>query len=511
MKVGIVGGGHNSLVLAGYLAQEGVDITVYEARDRVGGLCSNEEVFPGHTISTVATYFGMFRRQIIEDLRLDAHGLAPYLTDPAEIVLLPEGGYSFTPRDGSDTKISAGALTDEDLTGWKNFWGQIGRGAALLAPFYYKPETTQKELVQVLRDDGLEFLASKLFDGTLFEVFDHFCKNQFLKAAAATCTPGYASNKGSVFGCMHHGTAETCGVPGAWGLVRGGMGMVSESLRRSAESKGVRILTSARVESIRVENNRATGIQLESGEVVPYDIVVSGADPVTTFNRLLKGTALPPDLVKQVSEPITQVSAGKIHFKLKRLPTFPTLDQLSHNYAGIIVVAPPVEDVIADSKRVEKGQMPRSLMMTMAFPTVTDETVAPRGEHHMNIDVHQLPRTDEGKPWTDETKSKISDAVIEALKPFAPDIADLIESTFVVSPGDISSRYNVETGMCWHLPINDQYAFDKRNMSGCAPYGSPIENLYLCGAGTYGGGNVTGVSGFNCARVLQNELMRVRV
>ncbi len=510
MRVGIVGGGHNSLVLAGYLAKEGVDITVYEARDRVGGLCVNEEIFPGHTISPVASYFGMFRRQIIEDLRLDAHGLAPYLTDPAEIVLLPEGGYSFTPRDGSDTKISAGQLSDEDLTGWKNFWGEIGRGAALLAPFYYKPETTQQELVEVLRADGLEFLASKLFDGSLFDVFDHFCKNQSLKAAAATCTPGYASNRGSVFGCMHHGTAETCGVPGAWGLVRGGMGMVSESLRRSVESKGVRIKTNARVSAIRVDGKRATGLELASGEFVPYDLIVSGADPVTTFKHLLSNAELPADLVKQVDEPITQISAAKIHFKLSRLPKFPILDELGHNYSGIIVVAPAAADVIADSKRVEVGQMPKHLMMTMAFPTVTDETVAPPGEHHMNIDVHQCPRTDEGKPWTDKTKSRISDAVIEALKPFAPDIAEVIEDTFVVSPTDIETRYNVGTGMCWHLPMTDSYAFDKRNASGCAAYESPIENLYLCGAGTYGGGNVTGVSGYNCAKVLQNQKARVR-
>jgi len=349
-----------------------------------------------------------------------------------------------------------------------------------------------------------------LFDGTLFEVFDHFCKNQSLKAAVATCTPGYASNQGSVFGCMHHGTAETCGVPGAWGLVRGGMGMVSESLRRSAESKGVRVLTNTKVTAIRVENGRATGLKLENGETVACDLVVSGADPKTTFSRLLSDTELPAALVKQVEEPLTQISAGKIHFKLKRLPKFPTLDQLSHNYSGIIVVAPPADEVIADSKRVAEGKMPQSLMMTMAFPTVTDETVAPAGEHHMNIDVHQLPRTNEGEPWNDETKTKISDAVIAALKPFAPDIAEVIEDTFVVSPTDIQSRYNVGTGMCWHLPMTDRYAFDKRNMSGCEPYGTPIENLYLCGAGTYGGGNVTGVSGFNCAKILQDQTMRVR-
>jgi len=510
MKVGIVGGGHNGLVLAGYLARDGFDVTVFEARDRVGGLCVNEEVFPGHTISPVATYYGMFRRQIIEDLRLDAYGLEPYLTDPAEIVLLPNGGYVFTPRDGSESKISAGELTPEDRQGWINFWTEMGKGAALIAPFYYKPETTRQELVDLLRSNGLDFLASKLFDGSLFEVFDHFCSNQFLKAAAATCTPGFAANVGSVFGCMHHGTAETCGVEGAWGLVRGGMGQVSLSLARSAEAAGVKIVTNARVVSIMVENNRAVGIELENGDVQPFDIVVSNVDPMTTVKKLLPMLELSKDLVKYVDAPITQVSACKVHFKLKRLPKFPTLDSLSHNYAGIIVVAPPVENVVADAKRVAEGKMPSSLMMTMAFPTVTDETVAPGGEHHMNIDIHTWPVTDEGQPWTAESKKKIRDAVIAALKPFAPDIEEVVEETFIVSPGDLQSTYGVSTAMCWHLPLTSQYVFENRNLPGCEPYGGPVENLYLCGAATFGGGNVTGVAGYNCAGILKERKVKVR-
>lgn len=509
MKLGIVGGGHNGLVLAGYLAKEGFDITVFEARDRVGGLCVNEEIFPGHSISTVASYYGMFRRQIIEDLRLDAHGLQPYLTDPAEIVLLPNNGYVFTPRDGSESKISAGELSAVDKAGWINFWTDMGKGAALLGPYYYRPQTTRAELVQLLRDNGLNVLADNLFDGTLFDVFDHYCKNEYLKSAVATCTPGYATVVGTVFGCMHHGTAETCGVQGAWGLVRGGMGKVSESLAKSAEARGVKIRTNAKVSSIKVENNRAVGVVLADGSEERFDFVVSNVDPFSTIKHLLPDVKPSAELQKQIDAPLTKVSAGKVHFLLKRLPSFPTLDKLNHNYAGIIVVAPPVDAIIADAKRVAGGEMPSSLMMTMAFPTVTDDTVAPPGQHHMNIDVHQLPVVDGDKPWTDAGKVKIRDAVIAALKPFAPDIEDVIEDSFVVSPGDLSTRFGVSTSMCWHLPLTSEYVFDKRNLAGCEPYGSPVENLYLCGAATFGGGNVTGIAGFNCARVVKEAKVKV--
>jgi phytoene dehydrogenase-like protein len=506
MKVGIVGGGHNGLVLAGYLARDGFDVTVFEARERVGGLCVTEEIFPGHQISTVASYYGMFRRQIIEDLKLDSYGLQPYLTDPAEIVLLPNNGYVFTPRDGSESKISAGELSEQDRKGWIEFWTEMGKGAALIGPYYFQPRTTRQQMVDLLRENGLEVLAKNLFDGSLFDVFDHYCKNPYLKAAAATCTPGFASNKGSVFGCMHHGTAETCGVEGAWGQVRGGMGKISESLAKSAEASGVKIRTGARVSSISVVDGRATGVLLDDGSIEECDLVVSNVDPYATLKNLLSDVPLSSELKEQINVPVTQVSACKVHFLLKHLPSFPTLDSLNHNYAGIIVVAPPVEGVISDSTRVAAGQMPEHLMMTMAFPTVTDDTVAPPGQHHMNIDIHTMPVTNNGEPWNESSKSLIRDAVIAALKPFAPNIEDAIAETFIVSPGDLHTRFNVSTSMCWHLPMTGEYVFEKRNLAGCEPYESPVENLFLCGAATFGGGNVTGIAGYNCARVVKEKM-----
>ncbi|MBX9668739.1 MAG: NAD(P)/FAD-dependent oxidoreductase [Candidatus Obscuribacterales bacterium] len=499
MRVGIIGGGHNGLTLASYLAKEGFEVSVFERRDRVGGLCVNEEIFPGHTVSVAATYFGMFRRRIIEDLRLDSFGLEPYLTDPAEIVLLPDSNFVFTPRDGSEGKISAGDLTDEDLDGWKRFWGDMGKAAALVSPLYFETSTTQAEVIKLLSDNGLSAIAERIFSHSLFDVFDTYCSNPYLKAAAATCTPGFASNPGSVYGCIHHGTAETCGVHGAWGQVRGGMGMVSASLARCAEAHGAKIYLSTPVESIVVERGRAVGVKLVDGKNLAFDVVVSGLDPVTTLSRLLSAEEIPSEIKSHLERPVTNVSAGKVHLKLKRLPAFTALDALSHNYAGIIVVAPPVANVVADAKSVECGEMPSRLMMTMAFPTVTDDTVAPPGQHHMNIDIHCLPVLNGSEPWNEKNKVKILEAVVANLKPHSPDIDEVIEDSYIVAPGDLQTDFGVSTAMCWHLPMNSEYFFEKRNLPGVEPYGSHIENLLLCGAGTYGGGNVTGIAGLNCA------------
>src|SRR5579885_3462379 len=230
MKVGIVGGGHNGLVLAGYLAKDNFDVTVFEARHRVGGLCVNEEIFPGHIISTVATYFGMLRRQIIEDLELEDFGLEAYLTDPIAVLLLPDGGFTFAPRDSSRTKISVPDLTAADLEGWKRFWSDMAKAAQLMSPLYHQPDSTQQELIDILRADGLHNFADYVFDGSLLELTDLYFKNRYLKAAAAACAPGFACDKGTVYSCMHYGQAQACGVQGGWGLVKGGMGAVSESL-----------------------------------------------------------------------------------------------------------------------------------------------------------------------------------------------------------------------------------------------------------------------------------------
>ncbi len=524
MKVGIIGGGHNGLVLAGYLAKGGYDVTIFEARDRVGGLCVNEEIFPGHTISTVATYYGMFRPQIIADLELERHGLRPYLTHPAEVVLMPDQKYLFTPRDGSESLHSVGELYSDDLEGWQRFWTDMSKGAELIGPFYHKPKTTRQDLVEVLRKKRLDILADNLFDGSLFGVLEKYLDNDYFKAAAATCTPGFATSKGSVFGCMHHGTAETCGVKGAWGLVRGGMGMISEALEKSARASGVKIRTKCSVKKIRLENGKATGLELTEHAFEPFDLIVSNADPLTTFSKLLPETLYPKvvdatesaqgeSTLKEISKHLSershatpaQVSAGKVHLLLKRLPVFPTLEKLNHNYAGIIVVAPAVRDIVADSKRVPQGHMPENLMMTMAFPTVTDDTVAPFGEHHMNIDIHYLPLRNEGKRWNDDSKEIILRAVFDSLKKHAPDIEDVVLDSYVVSPEDLRQRFGVGSALCWHLPMTSEFVFEKRVMPGCDPYRTPIDNVYLCGAGTYGGGNVTGVAGYNCARVMQKN------
>lgn len=505
MKVGIVGAGHNALVLAGYLALDGFQVEVFERSKQVGGLCVTEELFPGYKVSTVASFFGMLRRRVIEDLELERFGFQPYLTDPAEIVLLSDGDYIITPRDGSGSKYSIDGLEQEQLEGWNQFWSDIGKGASVLSRFYFKPESTNEQLHEELRKNKMDRLADAIFSDSLLNYMENFFSNEKLKAAASTCTPGYASLPGTVFGCLHHGTAETCGVEGAWGLVKGGMGAITQAMQRSCEEKGVIVFMEKEVKRITVLNGEARGLEFVDGEKRDFDVIVSGADYKVTFGKLLKGEKKIENLPDIFSSIPSTVSAGKIHFTLKKLPSFPALEKLGHNYAGIIVSAPPLDSIIADSNTVPLGKMPTNLMMTLSIPSVTDDTIAPAGMHLLNVDVHQLPTQLNGKPWNLEGKEALKEKTLEQLEKLAPDVRDCIVESYVVSPQEFKTDYGADSMCCWQLPMTE-YPFEKRNINGLPAYHTPLKNLFVAGAGTYGGGNVTGVSGFNCAQ----EIIKIK-
>lgn len=500
MKAGVIGAGHNALVLASYLAKAGFTVEIFESSNRVGGLCVSEEIFKGFQVTSVASYYGMLRKEVIEDMELEKHGFEPYLTDPAEIVLLRDENYIFTPRDGSGSKYSISGLTDKELDGWNNFWGDIGKAAQLISPYYFKPQTTTTELEKVLRENKLDRIADSIFSGSLLDLAGKYFSNEKLKSAASTCTPGFASLAGTVYGCIHHGTAETLGVEGAWGLVKGGMGSITQAMRKSIEADGAKVELNHEVEKILLDGNRVYGLQFQNGEKKEFDLIVSTADHNITFGKLVTGGAEDkvPTYFKTAS---SNVSAGKVHFALNSIPQFPILKRLGHNYSGIIVSAPSLEAIISDSKSVPAGKMPSELMMTLAIPSVTDNSIAPSGKHLLNVDVHYLPARLDGKNWTKEDNSRLLEQVISSLEKLSPSFRNCIEESFVVSPEVLRSRYNLESMCCWQLPMTE-FAFDKRNLNNLPAYHTPFENLFLAGAGTYGGGNVTGVSGYNCAKTI---------
>jgi phytoene dehydrogenase-like protein len=512
-SIAIIGGGHNGLTAAAYLAAQGFSVEVFEKRDIIGGLCVNETPFRQSDsrakVSSVASYFGMMRKEIMADLDLESHGLKPYLTDPVEIVLLDSNGgqdqFSFTPRDGGEAKAEIASLTAADQAGWKEFWADIQKAAALIYPRYLSPDLTQSEVVELLKKNGLDKIADHIFDGSLIDLLKLYLQNEGLMAVAATCTPGFANLAGSVFGCIHHGTAETKGEFGAWGQVHGGMGAITQALSKSAQANGATIHLGQAVKRLLVEDKKITSIELADGSTRQFDLIVVNADSYVLFEQLLAPTALTDEIRQYLKDHRPKVSAAKLHFLLKELPSFKTLSKIGHNHKGVIVMAPPLAAVRAASSQVPNGAMPDRLMLTMAFPTLEDASMADSDkpkEQVLSVDVHYVPARIAGCAWSEADDKNLLESTIQAIEAQCPEIRSLIIESYVVSPRALANSFNLTSLSCWHLPMTPDYLFEKRTLPGCAPYETPFKNLFICGAGTYPGGNVTAANGHNLAKHL---------
>ncbi len=507
--IAIVGAGHNGLTAAAYLAQAGYKVDVFEKRNSLGGLCVTEKPFAAFgseiKVSTVASYFGMVRKEIVQELSLEEHGLKPYLTDPIEIVLLDGGQFSFTPRDGGEARAEIASLTGADKEGWQRFWGDMQKAAALIYPRYLKSDLTQKQVVSLLLEAKLDKIAAHIFEGSLLDLLKHYIQSEDLMAVAATCTPGFVNVVGSVFGCIHHGTAETKGEFGAWGQVYGGMGEITQALAKVAQAHGATLHTSHGVSRLVVEAGRIAAVEFENGEKKSFDIVIANCDSYILFEKLLDKQPATEAIRHYLSENRPKVSAAKLHFLLKALPTFTTLKQIDHNHKGVIVVAPPLSAVKQASHTVPGGNMPERLMLTMAFPTLEDPSMADNraehsGKHVLTVDVHYVPAQIDGKAWSQADDEQLLELTIAAIEGQCPEIRQLIEQSYVVSPRVLAEAFNLASLSCWHMPMTPQYLFEKRSLPDCAPYETPFDNLYLCGAGTYPGGNVTAANGHNVAK-----------
>lgn len=525
--IAIIGGGHNGLTAAAYLAAQGFAVEVFEKRQTIGGLCVNETPFIKEgsqvKVSSVASYFGMMRKEIMADLELESHGLKPYLTDPVEIVLLDlkdgQDQFSFTPRDGGEAKTEIASLTAADQAGWQSFWGDIQRAAALIYPRYLSPDLTQSEVVELLKKDGLDKIADHIFSGSLVDLLKHYLQNEELMAVAATCTPGFANLVGSVFGCIHHGTAETKGEFGAWGQVLGGMGAITEALSKAAQAKGAKIHLGQAVQRLLVDNTgngnagnanakpKVSAIEFADGSQRQFDLVVVNADSYVLFEQLLEATATTAEVRQYLQDNRPKVSAAKLHFLLKELPSFKTLHKIGHNHKGVIVMAPPLAAVKSASSAVPNGILPERLMLTMAFPTLEDASMADStrpNEQVLSVDIHYVPAQIAGMAWSEADDLQLLENTIKAIEAQCPEFRSLILSSYVVSPRALARDFNLASLSCWHLPMTPQYLFEKRTLPGCAPYETPLQNLYVCGAGTYPGGNVTAANGHNLAKHLIN-------
>ena len=510
----IIGGGHNGLVCAAYLGRAGRKVLVVEAAETIGGAAGNAEFHPGFTVSAGAHLLHGLNPKVISDLGLEGHGLALANKDMTTVAL-DRGGRHMVLSEAAS--IAAHSTADaEALPGFRR---RMIRLAGALRPFLTQvpPRLTLDAgwsnrldlmklgwaLKKLGRDDMREFL--RIIAMNVYDLLDEYFESDLLKGAlsldAVLGTRLGPRSPHSVFTYLYRLMGETAGAPGAVGLPRGGMGAVSGAIAAAAKAAGVEIRTGAPVARIVMENDRATGVVLESGETIGAGCVVSNADPKTTFLTLLGTEYLDTGFVRRISHIPMRGTAAKLHLALDGLPAFTGLEGAA--LGGRLLVAPDpmyVETAFNSTKYKEHSPAP---VMEITIPTLHDPSLAPDGKHVLSAVVQYAPYDIAGG-W-DGARDGFAELTLDTVTTYAPDIRQHVLASQLVTPLDLERTHRMAGGHWHHGDLVLDRFMMLRPVPLYARYATPVAGLFLCGAGAHPGGGVIGAAGHNAARQILAE------
>ncbi len=502
----IVGGGHNGLVAAWYLARAGLKVLVLERRPIVGGGAVTEEPFPGYRIGTCAYIAHMLQPKVIHDLALRDHGLHIYPLDPAALFPFPDGAHFrmwHSAQRTAEEIAPLSAAAAKAYPAWIRFWERAG--ALLLRYFLREPPTLAQIAADVAGTDDAALLETLLTVPLRDLAESTFQDPRLAAAAVGTGDFGQIDAPGSALTQAYFKT-NLLTPDRDYGIVRGGMGGITQAMAAAATAAGATIRTEAPVQRILVRDGRACGVVLASGETLTAPDVLSNADPKTTFLRLVDPAALPSDFLAAVARLKTRSASLKVHAVLKRLPDFsrflrPDDDQ---SRLAMIRIMPSLDAIEASWRDAMAGIPTRHPLMQLQIPTVIDPTLAPPGAHVLSAWVtYQPARLREGT-WAARGR-EVGERLLDAIAGYAPDIRDCVEDWLLISPEEIESRVGMTDGNIRHLDILPHQMLAARPLPGWSGYRTPVTGLYLCGAGTHPGGEVTGAPGHNAAHALLRD------
>jgi phytoene dehydrogenase-like protein len=515
--VAIIGGGHNGLVCAAYLARAGRKVLVLERRERVGGAAMTEEVFPGFRFSVFSYVVSLLRPEIIRDLELPRHGLHIL---PLESTLTPleNGDYLAQWNDHDQNRRELARHSLRDAEAYDEFGMMLHQMARAVKPLLgmAPPDPgsfSPKELLGMARlgryFQGLKkehfYRLNKLLTMSSADFLDEWFETEALKATKSASgiigTLLGPRSPGTAYVLLHHYMGELDGVFRAWGFAKGGMGSVSAAVAAAARAAGAEIRTSAAVSNILVKRGRARGVVLENGDEIRAKIVVSGADPRRTFMQLVGEKHLPGEFVDSIRRFRFRGASAKVNLALGELPDFTCLPGRGPHLRGAISISPSVEYLERAYDDAKYGEVSRRPYMDIVIPSMIDPAMAPPGKHVMSIFVQYAPYHVNGG-WTDARREALGDAVIDTLTQYAPNLKSAILHRQVVTPADIERIVGLAEGNIFQGELTLQQMFFLRPAPAWARYRTPLAGLYQCGAGTHPGGGVMGASGRNAARAI---------
>jgi phytoene dehydrogenase-like protein len=526
--VAIIGGGHNGLTCAAYLARAGLDVIVLEKNEQAGGAAVTEEFHPGYRNSVASYTVSLLNPKVIADLDLARHGLAIverpvanfWPVDEWRYLLMPYGLAKRQEAIAGFSRRDAGALVDYDAA--------LERATAVLRDLVLKtPPNAGGGIIELIRSAvigrrllGLSLddqrLMVDLFTKSAADFLSQWFESEVVKAAFAFdgIVGAYASPHmpGTAYVLLHHCFGEVNGKSGVWGHAVGGMGAISDAMRRSAEASGAYVRTGAPVESVLMEGDRAAGVVLAGGERVNARVVAANVGPKLLFRDLVPEAAVEPTVRRRFADIKTGSGTFRMNVALSELPDFrcrPGRGRQDHHASGIII-GPSIdylERAWLDARTHGWSLQP---VVEMLIPSTLDAGLAPEGKHVASLFVqHVAPRLPVGRSWSNEAeKEAFADLVIDTVTGHAPNFRDTVVARQVLSPLDLEQRFGLIDGDIFHGQLSLDQLFSTRPVLGHADYRMPVRGLYLCGSGAHPGGGVTGLPGHNAAREIVKDLRR---
>ena len=517
----IVGGGHNGLVCAAYLARAGKQVLVLERRHVLGGAAVSEELHPGFTYSVCSYVVSLLRPWIVRELELPRFGLE-ILPLETSFTPYPDGRSLCRWSDGERTRREIAAFSAKDAEVAPEFGRAMSQLARFVKPLIDNPAPqpasfAPSELAALL-EQGKRFSAlspdlqgslARLMTSSAVDLLDEWFESDQLKAPMAVSgiigTFLGVRSPGTAYVLLHHYMGEIDGAARSWGFARGGTGAISNAIADSARHFGATIRTEAGVERLLVRDGKAAGVVLEDGEEIRSALVVSGLDPHRTFLKLVGPDHLDEDFLSKVRRFKMRGSSGKVNLAVDRLPEFSSRPGREH-LVGDIAIAPSIEYLERAYDEAKYGAFSKRPYLNVVIPSLTDPTVAPPGKHVISCFVQYAPYQLSGGPerWEHE-RENFGDAVVETLAEYCPGLQESILHRQVLSPWDLEREFGLTEGNIFHGELSlEQLAF-QRPVAGWSKYRTPIDGLWMCASGTHPGGGIMGAPGALASRAILNQ------
>jgi phytoene dehydrogenase-like protein len=528
----IIGGGHNGLVCAAYLAGAGLKVTVLEQRSVVGGAAVTEEFHPGFRNSVAAYTVSLLNPKVIRDLELPKYGLRVVERKLSNFVPTEDGRYLIVGEGRTAAEVAK--FSPKDAARLDEYGDRLGAVADVLRDLVLETPPNAIEgswrmaLPELLRaaqvggrlrklDMNMRRELLTLFATSAGEYLDGWFESDPIKAAYGFdgIVGNYASpyTPGSAYVLLHHVFGEVNGKKGAWGHAIGGMGAITQAMSKSAQARGAIVRVSTPVREVIVEGGRAIGVVTESGETIRAAAVISNLNPKLLYQKLIPAGALPEEFNDRINRWRCGSGTFRMNVALSELPDFtclPGRTAADHHTAGIII-APTLsymEQAYFDARSTGWSRKP---IVEVVIPSTLDDSLAPPGQHVASLFCqHVAPQLPNGESW-DTHRDTVADLMIETVNNYAPNFKAAVLGRQIKSPLDLERTFGLVGGDIFHGALTLDQMFSARPMLGYGNYRGPLQGLYMCGAGTHPGGGVTGAPGHNAAREIISDFRRRRL